>query len=202
MPHALTQRFTTVFKNNKGYARTRDLTMAGIHTTQIKRLEDEGRIFKIKRGLYRLAEDTMESDEELVDISKIVPNGVICLLSSLSYHGITTYQPWEHYVAIHRDAAKLILPEYPPIRILFFSDVQYRVGQMEVDIHDHMVKMYDLEKTLCDCARYQNKIGKDVVKEGFKVYLSRRNKHVDKLLDYARQTRVESVVSQYVEVLI
>ena len=62
--------------------------------------------------------------------------------------------------------------------------------------------MYDVEKTLCDAARYRNRIGVDIVKESFKRYVQRRDKRIDKLMDYARQTRVTSVVERYLEVLL
>ena len=202
MAKALTRKTNRIFANMKGYARTRDLTAAGLHTAQIKRLENEGQIIKIKRGLYKAAEHPIDDGEELVDVSKIVPNGVICLLSALSFHGLTTYQPWEHYVAIHRDAAKPTLPDYPPIRIIYFSDAQYRIGITDVDVHGHQVKIYDAEKTLCDCARYQNKLGKDIVKESFRSYFNRPGKNVDKLMEYAKKTRVQSIVAQYAEVLL
>ena len=202
MAKTLTQKTNRIFANNNGYARTRDLTAAGLHSSQIKRLENEGQIIKLKRGLYKAAEYPMGDGEELVDVSKIVPNGVICLLSALAFHELTTYQPWEHYVAIHRDAAKPTLPYYPPIRIAYFSEAQYSIGTIGIDIHGHQVKIYDAEKTLCDCARYQNKLGKDVVKESFRSYFNRPGKDVDKLMEYAKKTRVQSIVAQYAEILL
>jgi predicted transcriptional regulator of viral defense system len=202
MSEPLYNHILTVFQQNKGYANTSDLTSIGVHTATIKRLEDEGHIYKVKRGLYRWADYDMDHDGEWVDVSKIVPNGVVCLLSALSYYELTTYQPWEHYIAIHRDDAKIQLPDYPPIKLLYFSESQYREGIIELDLNGHKVKIYDMEKTLCDCARYQNKIGTDIVKESFKAYFKRRNKSIEKLIDYAQKTRVKSVVSKYVEVLL
>lgn len=74
-------------------------------------MKEEGYISKVKRGLYRWSDSEMNNFEELIHASKIVPKGVICLLSALSYHEMTTYQPWEHYVAIHRNDTKVMLPE-------------------------------------------------------------------------------------------
>ena len=202
MARALTRKTHRIFANKKGYARTQDLRAAGLHTTQIKKLANEGQIVKIKRGLYKATEHPMQDGEELVDASEIVPNGVICLLSALSFHGLTTYQPWEHYVAIHRDSAKPTLPDYPPIRIIYFSEAQYRIGITNVEVHGHHVKIYDAEKTLCDCARYRNKLGKDIVKESFRSYFQRPRRNVDKLMDYAKKTRIQSIVTQYAEVLL
>lgn len=190
-----------IFEDGNGYARTRELTAGGVHTSQIRELQDEGYIYEIKRGLYQWSDYIIESNQELVEVSKIVPNGVICLLSALSYHGLTTHQPRENYVAIHRDATRHTLPDYPPIRLFYFSDSQYRVGITETTLSGHQVKIYDAEKTLCDVVRYRNKIGQDIVRESLKEYFDQPNVNVEKLMDYARKTGVFSIISQYMEVL-
>lgn len=202
MKEALFNQIVTLFKQNKGYANSYQLTNLGVHTATIKRLEGDGRIIKIKRGLYRWADYDMDPDKEWIDVSKIVPNGVICLLSALSYYELTTYQPWEHYVAIHRDDTRNHLPDYPPIKLVYFSESQYQLGMVELALDAHKIKIYDIEKTLCDSARYQNKIGTDIVKESFKTYFKRPGMNIDKLIDYAKKTRVKSVVKKYAEVLL
>lgn len=202
MNEALYNQVDTLFKQNKGYANTGELTRLGVHTATVKRLEDEGHMIKVKRGLYRWADYDVDSDREWIDVSKIVPNGIICLLSALSYYELTTYQPWEHYVAIHRDDTRNQLPDYPPIKLIYFSEPQYQLGIVELALDDHKIKIYDIEKTLCDSARYQNKIGTDIVKESFKTYFKRPNKNIEKLIEYAQKTRVKSVVSKYAEVLL
>jgi predicted transcriptional regulator of viral defense system len=199
---ALYNQVITLFKQNNGYAYTGELTRLGVHTATIKLMEDEGNMIKVKRGLYRWADYDMDPDKEWVDVSKIVPGGVICLLSALSYYELTTYQPWEHYVAIHRGDTRSKLPDYPPIKLMYFSESQYQLGITELDMDDHKVRIYDIEKTLCDSARYQNKIGTDIVKESFKAYFKRPNMNIEKLIDYATKTRVKSVVTKYAEVLL
>jgi predicted transcriptional regulator of viral defense system len=89
-----------VFKNNKGYARTKDIIDTGIHTSYLYQLTDENIVRKIKRGLYYWNDYKIDIQEELVEVAKIVPKGVICLLSALSYYEVTTYNPWEYYIAI------------------------------------------------------------------------------------------------------
>jgi len=202
MNEALFNQIVTLFKQNKGYANTGQLTNLGVHTATVKRLEDDGRMIKIKRGLYRWADYAMVPDRKWIDVSKIVPNGVICLLSALSYYELTTYQPWQHYIAIHRNDTRNQLPDYQPIKLMYFSESQYQLGIVELALDDHNIKIYDIEKTLCDSARYQNKIGTDIVKESFKAYFKRQGMNIDKLIDYAQKTRVKSVVINYAEVLL
>ncbi len=88
------------------------------------------------------------------------------------------------------------------IRIVYFSEAQYLIGTIGIDIYGHQVRIYDAVKTLCDCARYQNKLGKDIVKESFTSYFNRPGKNVDKLMEYATKTRAQSIVAQYAEVLL
>lgn len=190
-----------VFKAGRGYARTKDLTKSGLHTSQIKELKDAGYIHRIKRGLYYYPKYDSKGHQELVEVSKIIPQGVICLLSALSYHELTTNRPRENYVAIHRDARKVALPGYPPIRVFYFSDLQYKLGIVEEDLSGHKVKIYDQEKTLCDLVRYRKRIGQDIVKEGFQEYFSQPKVQIEKLLDYAEKTRVRTIVARYLEIL-
>ena len=190
-----------IFKENQGYARTKDIVNAGIHKHYLYELVEKGEISKIKRGLYRWNDYEIDSLHQLVEVNKIVPKGVICLLSALSYYELTTYNPWEYYIAIHRDEFKPKLPDYPPINIFYFADKQYNTGIEKVSIEGNTVKIYNLEKTICDCVRFRNKIGKDVVKEAINEYLRRKEKDIDKLLDYARITGVYNIVKKYLEVL-
>ena len=199
------QKYKTIkkiFDKNKGYARTKEIIDQGIHTSYLYKLVENGVISRIKRGLYHWVDNEIDNKQELIEVSKIVPNGVICLLSALSYYDISTYNPWEYYVAIHRDHHKPKIPEYPPISIFYFADKQYNTGIEEIKIKGNKIRIYDLEKTICDCIRYRNKIGVDIVKEALNEYVKKRGSKINKLLSYARETGVHSIIKKYLEVLI
>lgn len=191
-----------IFDVNKGYAQTKEIIDRGIHTSYLYQLVEDGVISRIKRGLYHWNDYDIDNDQELIEVSKIVPNGVICLLSALSYYEITTYNPWEYYIAIHRDHHKPKVPEYPPISIFYFADKQYNTGIEELKIKGNKIKIYDLEKTICDCIRFRNKIGVDIVNEALKEYVHNRRSNINKLLNYASDTGVYSIIKKYLEVLI
>ncbi|MBF8435505.1 hypothetical protein I0Q91_00305 [Halanaerobiaceae bacterium Z-7014] len=127
---------------------------------------------------------------------------LISLLSALSYYELTTNNPWEYYVAIHRDHFKPTLPDYPPISIYYFSDKQYYTGITEINIKGEKIKIYDREKIICDCIRYRKKIGVDVMKEALQEYLKQNYRNIDKLIKYAEITGVKTLMSRYLEVLI
>lgn len=196
------RKIKEIFEGNKGYAQTKEIVEQGIHTSYLYKLVEDDLISRIKRGLYHWNDYDINNHKELIEVSKIVPNGIICLSSALSYYDMTTYNPWEYYIAIHRDHYKPKLPDYPPISIFYFSDNQFNIGINEINIEGTKIKIYDLEKTICDCVRYRNKIGIDVVKEALNEYTKKRCNNINRLLDYARDTGVYTIIKRYLEVLI
>lgn len=188
-----------VFEKNGGFAQARELISVGLSSGHVARLTKAGSIVRVKRGLYRWHKT--DSSCNLAEACRIVPDGVVCLLSALSLHEIGTKEPWEIHLAIPRKARSPILPSYPPIRLAYFSKLQYQVGLVTVDRSGVSLPVYDIEKTLCDCARYRSKIGYDVFREAVGEYLRRPGRNIDKLLAYARQLRVWSVIAPVVEAL-
>lgn len=199
------QIITTAIKvldKHHGVARTKDFIDAGISNYYVKKLESIGEIKRVKHGVYRYSSHTNEPISEIVEVSRLVPRGVVCLLSALSYYELTTYNPWEYQIAIHRGGKKPKLPDHPPIKIIYMADVQYQVGIDEINIDGTNVKIYNREKTICDVVRYREKIGLDVMKEGLKSYLQSPHKNITKLVSYADQLRIRTVMQKYLEVLV
>ena len=144
------ERIKEIFYANHGYSSTGDISSAGIDRRYLKDLVNEGNIERIKRGLYRWKDAKFDIEEELINVSKIVLHGVICLESALSYYKLTTYTPGEYTVAVKRNY-NIKLPDYPPIKLYYFSDKYYMDGVEKIDINGNIIKMYNIEKTICDC---------------------------------------------------
>ena len=195
------ERIKEIFYANHGYSSTGDISSAGIDRRYLKDLVNEGNIERIKRGLYRWKDAKFDVEEELVNVSKIIPHGVICLVSALSYYELTTYTPGEYTVAVYRKY-NIKLPDYPPIKLYYFSDKYYIDGVEKIDINGHIIKMYNVEKTICDCLRYEDKISKDIIVESIKEYVGRRDKNISKLMNYAAKAKVKNAVQKYIEVLV
>lgn len=191
-----------ILEKNHGFARTKDFIRAGISPYYIKKLESIGKIERVKQGVYRWAGENNQPHNEMVEVSKLVPKGVICLLSALSYYELTTYNPWEYHIAIHRADKKPKLPDYPPIKIYYLADAQFNIGIDEVSFDGSVVKIYDREKTICDMVRYREKIGIDLMKEGLRNYLQFPHKNITRLVSYADKLRIRTVLQKYLEVLI
>ena len=188
-----------IFNQNKGYARTRDILETGVHHHYLDMLVQKGKVVKIKRGLYKLA--SVSVDDELEEVSHIVPDGVICLFSAWNYYQLSDFVPPEYHIAIEK-TRKVVLPDYPPIKVYYWSEKYWSVGITEARIGNTMVKIYDKEKSVCDAIRYRNKVGKDIEKEVLKNYLRERGRNIDKLLRFARLLRVEKPMKTYLTILL
>ena len=199
MNKGIEEKIKNVFYQNNGYAKTKDIVNADIHKKYLKELLDEGIIYKLKRGLYKWRE--YDFSNEIVDVAKIVPGGIICLVSALSYYGLTTYTPLEYQVAIYQKS-KVVLPDYPPINIYYFSKEYYETGIKKINMDGNTIKIYNIEKTISDCFRFNNEIPKDVLLESIKEYVRKRDKNINKLMKYARNTSAEKQISKYLEVLV
>ncbi|HLQ25474.1 MAG TPA: type IV toxin-antitoxin system AbiEi family antitoxin domain-containing protein [Acidiferrobacterales bacterium] len=187
-----------IFRKHGGQLRMSDAIARGITRYMLYSLRDRGVIEPVTRGVYRLVEMPPISNPDLVTVSLRFPNAVICLISALAYHGITTQIPHEVSVAVSRDA-RLPSLDSPPVRAHKFSDAAFKAGVDTHRIDGAMVRIYSAEKTLADCFKYRNKIGMDVVLEALKLYKTRRKFSLGELLKYARICRVENVMTPYLE---
>lgn len=188
-----------IFKRNKGYAQTKDILDAGLHHQYLDILVREGEVVKIKRGLYRLA--AVRFDDELEEVSRIVPDGVVCLFSAWNYYELSDFVPPEYHIAIEK-SRKVVLPDYPPIRVYYWSEKYWSIGITEVKIGQTTVKIYGKEKSVCDAIKFRNKIGKDVEKEVLQNYLKEKDRSIEKLLHFARLLRVEEHLKTYLTILL
>ena len=198
---AIDDKIYKVFKTGNGYARTKDIMDAGIYNVYLNKLMDDGRIEKIKRGLYRWIGMNETSYQGIVDVSKAIPGGVVCLLSALSFHNLTNAKPMEVSIAVSKKR-KVVKPDYPPAKIYYFLDNVFRMGVEEQRIGYITVLMYDREKTICDCIKYKNQLGMDIVKEALHEYLKNTNRNLELLMKYAELCKVKPVLKNYLEVMI
>ena len=143
------EKIYKIFSTRNGFARTKDILAAGIHRRDIRRMREEGKIIRVKRGLYRLAEIPLISNQGFIDLASAVPKGVICLLSALSYDELTTFNPSVISMAICRSSRKPKI-EYPPVQFYHFSKKQFEAGINEIKIKGHKIRICCPEKTILD----------------------------------------------------
>ncbi len=190
-----------ILKKDDIFMSAKRLKNNGLNTYDIGLLLSDGRLERVKRGLYKWTHLQNEYNEMAV-VAGLVPNGVLCLFSALSFHELTTYIPMEHNVAIRRTMRKPVLPHYPPIKIVYLSEQRFITGIIEPEIEGHRIRIYNLEKTVCDAIIYRNKIGVDIVKEAMDRYVLKPEKNLQRLVEYAKKLRILNIVRTYLEVLI
>jgi predicted transcriptional regulator of viral defense system len=176
-----------------------DAVKAGITRTVLYGLYKNRILEKISRGVYRLQELPSISNPDIAIIALRAPKAVLCLISALSFHAITTQIPHKIYIALPRKTISPRLDDLP-LSIHRFSDQAYSEGREEHEIDGIKVTVYSVEKTIADCFKFRNSIGMDVVLEALKLYRSRKQLNVPDLLKYARICRIERVMTPYLEV--
>jgi predicted transcriptional regulator of viral defense system len=189
------------FREHGGILRTSEALNLGIHRRTLYALRDDGRLERLDRGLYRLADMPPLSDPDLVTVARKIPDGVICLISALHFHDITTQIPHTVSIAVRRGKEPPRL-EYPPTKIYHFSSEAFAEGIQSHSIDDTLIRVYCPEKTIADCFKYRNKIGMDTVREAVELYRSRHKPKPRELLKFAKVCRVEKIMRPYLEALL
>ncbi|WP_319549578.1 type IV toxin-antitoxin system AbiEi family antitoxin domain-containing protein [Desulfogranum marinum] len=187
-----------IIQQHGGVIRTAKAIEAGIHPRTLYQLRDRGLLEELSRGVYRLSNQKAMSDPDLVIVATRIPKAIICLISALSFHEMTTQIPHSISIALARGANTPRL-DYPPISIHRFSNKALLAG---IDVHhvDNVpIRVYNPEKTLADCFKFRNKIGMDVVLEALKLYKARKEFKPGKILKYAQICRVEKIMRPYLE---
>jgi len=139
------EKLKKYFKRNS-YASMKELKKSGFQTRDIRALVQSRYIDKIKPGLYKLSEINI-SESSYMDVSKSVPNGVICLISALEYHSLSTINPWQVHVAIPHSQKKVKMI-YPPVQFYYFRERFYDIGIDVIKTEVGSFKIYDAEKTI------------------------------------------------------
>jgi len=187
------------FVRRLGVARPRDLAACGMPRTYLYRLARRGVLERVGRGLCRVAGADASERQTLAEACKRVPHGVICLLSALQFHEMTTQSPFEVWMAIDVKARRPSL-DYPPLRVVRFSGPALAQGVTTHDEDGVTVRVYRPAKTVADCFKYRNKIGLDVALEALREY-RRQRLSMDELWRYAEICRVARVMRPYLEAM-
>lgn len=184
-----------------GVLRARDLAAHGIPREYLTRLVEQGALERRGRGLYSLSTSDITEHHSLVQIAARVPNAVICLLSALSFHGLTTQLPSVVWVALPGKARAPKL-EYPPLRVCWYSGAAFTVGVTTHRIEGRTVKVYSVAKTVADCFKFRNKIGISIALEALQDAWHQKKVTMAEIEKYAAVCRVSRVMHPYLEALV
>jgi predicted transcriptional regulator of viral defense system len=200
MPTSPLEATVTELGRQRGLLRASDFASRGVSRVAVQRLCERGVLRQLERGLYSLADAEITEHHTLAETARRVPSGVICLLSALRFHEMTTQNPFEVWLALDRKARK---PKADglPLQIVRFSGKALTFGVEEHVIEGVPVRMTSPAKAVVDCFKYRNKIGVDVAVEALASYRRERRGTIDELLRAATVDRVARVIRPYVEAM-
>ncbi len=195
-----TEKALKIIEEYHGLIRTSQAIALGIHPRALYALRDSGELMQLTRGVYCLPHYEFSGSMDLEVVAVRIPKAVVCLVSALAFHEMTTHIPHTVSIAIPKSMKNPIL-EFPPIEVYHFSKNPYETG---IEYHEkkHVtIAVYDREKTIIDCFKFRNTIGLDIAIEALKTYRQQQRPDFIKLIEYARICRVEKVMTPYLEML-
>lgn len=190
-----------VFKKSGGVLRTFQVLERGVHPRTLYDLRDRGLLEQVSRGVYRLAGLAPLGNPDLVRVAARVPKAVICLISALHFHNLTTEIPHEVQIALPR-GTKLPRVRQPPIRTFWFADSAYTEGVETHSVDGVGVRIYGPAKTVADCFKFRNKIGLEVALESLRTGIEEQRFRPADLMKFARVCRVQHTIRPYLEAIV
>ncbi|MBY3307485.1 transcriptional regulator [Rhizobium laguerreae] len=201
MPSSVTQRqIARTVLTERGIARFVELRNAGVTAATMSRMERDGEVLRLARGLYQLPDAQLDASHSLAEVAKRAPKAVICLVSALAFHSLTDQLPGQIWLAIGRKDWPPKL-EAPAVRIVRFTDSLLNDSVETHIIEGVPVRVFGIAKTIADCFRYRNKIGLSVAIEGLQEALRQRRATPSEIANQAERGGVGSVIRPYLEAL-
>lgn len=175
-----------------------DAVARGHSRMYLAQLAQRGLLHKVSRGLYALPQRKASEFASLAEVASKHPQILVCLLSALSFHGLTTQAPFEVWIAVDNKARSPQM-SYPPLHVARFSGAALYEGIELHNIEGVPVKITNVPKTIADCFKYRNKIGLDVAMEALKEAWNAKRVSMDELWHYGQICRVQNVMRPYLE---
>lgn len=162
---------------------------------KIVRAKERGELIRVRHGVYAVPDALFNT---MIDIERIVPNGIVCLYNAWAYHQLSTVVPPSFCVAIEAKR-KVAMPPTLPIELYYWKKENLEFGIIKKCISGYDVLITDMERTVCDAVKYRNKIGLDVCGEVIDNYLKKENRNISLLHEYAQKLRVKNILTTYLE---
>src|SRR5512146_2413220 len=183
-----------------GIVRPADLEARGVPRVQLYRLVRDGLVERQARGIYVASRHPFTAEHTLAQVAKRVPGGIFCLLTALRFHGLTTQNPAEVWIALSEKARKPRL-DYPRLRVARFSGAALTDGIETRRIEGVDIRVYSAAKTIADCFKYRNKVGIDVAIEALRDFSRRHRGGATELARFAPMCRVTRVMQPYLDAI-
>src|SRR3984957_10837711 len=183
-----------------GIVRPRDIEAIGLPREYLVRLHRQGRLSRPGRGIYTLPDANVTERHSYAEVAKRVPKSVICLLSALAFHEITTQSPASVWIALPKGARKPAL-DSPSLRIVRLSGLSLTTGIENHQVDGVPVRVYSAPKAVAACFKFRNKIRLDIAIESLKDCLRQKRASINEIYRYAKVCRVSNVIRPYMDAL-
>ena len=188
-----------LFEQHGYIMRTAELRLAKIYYEDIQKLIANGIIEKIKQGYYHLIDESNNSEVHI--ITRLFPDAVLCMNTALFYYGYSDRTPSEWHLAVDKNISKYRAKiDYPFVKTYFLEPSLLELGIAEENIDSKMVRMYDRDRTICDCLRFMGKMDKEIFNKAIQGYVKDSKKNVPNLMQYAKPLRVQKKVKDLIGV--
>lgn len=187
----------TMIRERGGYIARKDIESRTVYDQLLTEI-GRGSVVRVRAGVYALPD---EMAKPMIDVERVVPGGVVCMFTAWEHYDLTTKLPPAICVAIEKNR-KVRVPDYPPISLYYWTQSAYELGVVDTDIDGFHVRIYDMEKSVCDAVKFRNKIGLDVSSEILRNYLQRKERNLERLHEYARKMRIETTLSNLISYLL
>lgn len=187
-------RIIDTLQQQGGFMTTGEVKSRGEYE-QLRHAAEDGTVIRLRKGIYA---ELSALANNIIDVERIVPHGILCLYSAFACYRLSTQVPSATCVAI--DAKRKVrLPNYPPIDLYYWKKENLEFGIIPMNISGYDVLITDMERTVCDAVKYRNKIGLDVCGEVIDSYLKKEDRNISLLHEYAQKLRVKNILTTYLE---
>lgn len=183
------------FIDNHGWLQSKDFGYQSLGYAMLYEMIANQEVEKVKKGLFKYIALNQYNEQE--DIAKLYPSAVLCLFSAWHHYELSTTVPYQHHLALPHKANPSKI-DYPSIKFYFWSEEQFQLGISQ----ENNFSIYDIEKSVCDAVKFRNKVGEEITYEVLKNYMRTKNRNLEKLMHYAKQMRIEKIISPMLKPLL
>lgn len=190
-----------IFSQHNFVMSTAELTNSKLYYADIQKMLEAGLIEKVKRGYYHWTNDFNGS--EIVIINKLFPDAVLCMETALFYYKYSDRNPTEWNFAIDKNVSKQRTKiDYPFIKAYRVEPTLITLGETKGKIDFTDVRIYDRDRTICDCLKNMAKMDKEIFNKAIQNYVKDPKKNIPNLMKYAKELRMQGKVKNIIEVWI
>jgi len=186
-------------ENNNGYIKTKEIIKNNISKNYLKELVDERKLKRINKGLYMLA-DCFEDEYFIFQATN--SDAIFSLETALYLHNYSDRIPTIYNITVPRNYGGNLRKE-KNVDLLYIKAEYHNIGIVEIESPlGQKIKVYDLERTICDIVKFKNKVDPEIFSKVLKQYVKSKDKNLNNLILYSRQLKVEDEVRKYMEVML